>query len=63
MIPKIIIIDEKGPEEGMDIHEKYLLVREENYERVITALTELTGIEFLAFTREEYLEWIKVRHV
>ena len=60
MIPKVMIIDnEKGPDKGIDIYGNYLLVKEENYQSAFDALTLLTGIEFLVFTREEYLEWLR----
>lgn len=57
MILDVVIVDEKGPEVGMDIRRDHVVVREENKDKVLDALKQLTGREFFVFTRKEYLQW------
>jgi len=57
MIPNSIIVDVSGPENGADIKKDCILVREENLDQLLLALTQfMHQIHFKVFTKEGYYE-------
>lgn len=57
MVLKIIVVDESGPETGASIHEKYILVRSENKQKLIEGLhLFMPNAKIIIKTKKEYLK-------
>lgn len=55
VVPKIIIVDEDGPEEGADIRASCMVTRKKNLTLLIEGLSLfMPYIEFKIYTKEEY---------
>lgn len=59
IIPPIVVVDESGPEKGATIRNTYLLVREENKDKLLESLALfMPELKFTIKTKKEHMEWL-----